>query len=184
RAAVAFDTPPRQRLVPRLVPPADLPGALALNLTMFQAATIAGPGLAGLLIAGASPAPGHAGMPAGASTSSLGLLYVLNALSFLFVLGALAAMRADGRAETGETPHEAPLAALPPGLGFSSPPPFMVWRVGLVFVAPFFSGAVSPPPMGAARVPHAAPRGSGPPPPPPAVGALLGSAYTSVFPLP
>ena len=51
-AAGAFDNPSRQALIPRLVPVADLPGALALNLAMFQTAQIAGPALAGLLIAG------------------------------------------------------------------------------------------------------------------------------------
>src|SRR5262249_60238392 len=62
-AASAFDNPARQALVPRLVPPEDLPGALALNLTMFPAAPIVGPRPAGLLIAGpgadllSAPAP-------------------------------------------------------------------------------------------------------------------------------
>src|ERR1043165_6579562 len=53
-AAVAFDSPARQALVPRLVPARDLPGALSLNLTMFHAAMIGGPALAGVLIAGGS----------------------------------------------------------------------------------------------------------------------------------
>src|SRR5262245_1611044 len=134
-AAVAFDNPARQALVPRLVPAADLPGALALNLTMFQAATIAGPGLAGFLIAGAGPAA--------TETSSLGLLYSLNALSFLFVLAAVATMRASGRVESGQTPHEPPLRALRSGLRFVFSTPLMVWTMGLDFVATFFSGAMS-----------------------------------------
>src|SRR5262245_27052344 len=89
-AAVAFDNPARQALVPRLVPVAELSGALALNLTMFQAATIAGPGLAGLLIAGtsAAPVPGHPAGHAATDSASLGLVYAVNALSFLFVLAA------------------------------------------------------------------------------------------------
>jgi MFS family permease len=183
-AAVAFDNPARQALVPRLVPPADLPGALALNLTMLQAATIAGPGLAGLLIAGATAAPAHAAVPAGASTASLGLLYALNALSFLFVLGALALIRASGRAERGEAPHETPLAALRSGLRFVFTTPLMVWTMGLDFVATFFSGAMSLLPIVADQVLHVGPRGYGALAAAPAVGALLGSAYTSVFPLP
>jgi MFS family permease len=184
--AVAFDNPARQALVPRLVPPVDLPGALALNLTMFQAATIAGPGLAGLLIAGASaaPVPGHPGVPAGASTASLGLLYALNALSFLFVLMALATMRTSGRADTGKTPHEPPLAALRSGLRFVFTTPLMVWTMGLDFVATFFSGAMSLLPIVADQVLHVGPRGYGALAAAPAVGALLGTVYTSVFPLP
>jgi MFS family permease len=185
-AAVAFDNPARQALVPRLVPAVDLPGALALNLTMFQAATIAGPGLAGLLIAGASAAsvPGHSGVPTGASTASLALLYTINALSFLFVLAALATMRASGRAETGKTPHEAPLTALRSGLRFVFTTPLMVWTMGLDFVATFFSGAMSLLPIVADQVLHVGPRGYGALAAAPAVGALLGSVYTSVFPLP
>jgi MFS family permease len=40
-AATAFDNPARQAFVPRLVPAAELPAALSLNLTMFHAATSA-----------------------------------------------------------------------------------------------------------------------------------------------
>jgi hypothetical protein len=35
-SAVAFDGPSRQSLIPRLVPREDLPGALSLNLSVFQ----------------------------------------------------------------------------------------------------------------------------------------------------
>ncbi len=61
-AATAFDNPARQALIPRLVPTAELPAALSLNLTMFHAAFIGGPALAGLLIAGALVP--HAGLAA------------------------------------------------------------------------------------------------------------------------
>src|SRR5262245_6804818 len=71
-AATSFDNPARQSLIPRLVPIADLPGALALNLTMFQAATIAGPAFAGALLGSAS---GWLG-----GTSAVGLIYALNAV--------------------------------------------------------------------------------------------------------
>jgi MFS family permease len=185
-AAVAFDNPSRQALVPRLVPPADLPGALALNLTMFQTATIAGPGLAGLLIAGTStlPAPGHGTVPTASETSSLGLLYALNALSFLFVLAALATLRASGRVESGETPHESPVAALRTGLRFVFSTPLMVWTMGLDFVATFFAGAMSLLPIVADQVLHVGPAGYGWLAAAPAVGALAGSIYTTLFPLP
>ena len=183
-AAGAFDNPARQALVPRLVPIADLSGALALNLTMFQAATIAGPGLAGLLIAGTSAgsASGQAG--AAPATSSLGLVYALNALSFLFVLGALATMRASGHAESGATAHEPPLLALRSGLRFVFTTPIMVWTMGLDFVATFFSGAMSLLPIVADQVLHVGSTGYGMLAAAPAAGALLGSIYTSVFPLP
>ena len=185
-AAVAFDNPARQALVPRLVPAADLSGALALNLTMFQTATIAGPGLAGLLIAGASslPAPGRGGDPVGTETSSLTLLYALNAVSFLFVLAAISTLRASGRAESEETRFEPPVAALRSGLRFVFSIPLMVWTMGLDFVATFFSGAMSLLPIVADQVLHAGPTGYGWLAAAPAVGALTGSIYTSLFPLP
>jgi len=183
-AAGAFDNPARQALVPRLVPIADLTGALALNLTMFQAATIAGPGLAGLLIAGTSAgaASGPAGAPA--ATSSLGLVYALNALSFLFVLGALATIRASGRAESGASANESPLLALRSGLRFVFTTPIMVWTMGLDFVATFFSGAMSLLPIVADQVLHVGSTGYGMLAAAPAAGALMGSIYTSVIPLP
>src|SRR5262245_16292681 len=112
-AAVAFDGPSRQALVPRLVPSHDLQGALALNLTIFHASMIAGPALAGLLIAGGAGGAAHltdAGAAAGAAAGRNGLaaIYSLNALSFLAVILALATMKTSGRAEPGEGSHEHP----------------------------------------------------------------------------
>jgi MFS family permease len=183
--AAAFDNPARQALVPRLVPISELSGALALNLTMFQAATIAGPGLAGLLIAGTSVvrAPGPAGAPA-TDTSRLGLVYALNAISFLFVLAALATMRVSGRAESAAASNEAPLLALRSGLRFVFTTPIMVWTMGLDFVATFFSGAMSLLPIVADQVLHVGPSGYGALAAASAMGALAGSIYTSVFALP
>ena len=47
----AIDQPARGASIPRLVPPERLPAALALNQLNFQAASIVGPALAGVLIA-------------------------------------------------------------------------------------------------------------------------------------
>jgi len=86
-AVTAFDNPARQALIPRLVPVRELPAALSLNLTMFHAAFIGGPALAGLVIAGVGLPPGGLHLLAGAgaseSTSRLALIYGLNALSFV-----------------------------------------------------------------------------------------------------
>jgi MFS family permease len=186
-AATAFDNPARQALVPRLVPQENLPGALALNLTMFQTAMIAGPGLAGILIAGSSgfSAPGK-GVAAGApaETGSLALIYALNALSFLFVLGAVATMRTSGRAGGGEGPRESPASALRTGLRFVFTTPLMVWTMALDFFATFFSGAMSLLPIVADQVLHVGAQGYGWLAAAPAAGALVGSLYTSVRPLP
>jgi MFS family permease len=189
-AASAFDNPARQALIPRLVPREHLPGALSLNLTMFQAALIVGPGLAGLLIAGRAAgivgAPAHlARAGAGGETGVLALIYALNALSFVAVLFALMTMRTSGAVvlENGGV-HEPPLAALRAGLRFVLTTPIMVWTMGLDFFATFFAGSMSLLPIFADQVLHVGAAGYGWLVAAPAVGALLGSLYTSVSPLP
>lgn len=73
----AFDAPARQTFVSDLVTEAELPNAVALNSTSFNAARLIGPGVAGALIAGVG----------------IGWVFVVNAASFLAVLSALAALR-------------------------------------------------------------------------------------------
>ena len=71
------DIPARQSLLVHLVKgPEDLPNAIALNSSMFNAARLVGPAVAGVII-------GWVGE---------GTVFVLNAVSYLAVLGALAAM--------------------------------------------------------------------------------------------
>jgi MFS family permease len=171
-AAVAFDGPSRQALIPRLVPAQDLPGALSLNLSVFQASLIGGPAVAGLLIA-------HAG----AGTRGLSLIYLLNAISFLSVIYALATMRTSGAPspDAGKAPME---SALREGLRFVFTTPLMVWTMGLDFLATFFSGATSLLPIFADQVLNVGARGYGILAAAPAVGALAGSLYLSIRPLP
>jgi MFS family permease len=188
-AASAFDNPARQALVPRLVPKHDLPGALSLNLTAFHGAMIAGPGLAGLLIAGAGagllPSTSHlAAAGAGRDTTMLAWLYGLNALSFVAVLTALATMRTSGALAPDAGPAPAPLEALRQGLRFVFTTPIMVWTMALDFFATFFSGAMSLLPIFADRVLGVGPAGYGWLVAAPALGAVLGSLYTSLRPLP
>lgn len=72
-AAMAFDNPARQSLIPNLVPREHLSNAVSLNTLMWQIATIVGPALAGVLV----------------GWFNLSLVYLLNALSFVAVLVAL-----------------------------------------------------------------------------------------------
>src|SRR5713226_3029995 len=80
-AAWAFDTPARQALVPALVPAKDFPNAVSLGMLMFQIGMIVGPTLAGFLLASRGP----------------GLVYAINAASFVAVIVGLALMRVRGR---------------------------------------------------------------------------------------
>jgi len=171
-SAVAFDGPSRQALIPRLVPAADLPGALSLNLSVFQASLIGGPALAGLLIA-------HAGE----GTRGLAVIYLLNAASFLAVIYALATMHTSG-APTSESGQTEGWSALHEGLRFVFTTPLMVWTMGLDFLATFFSGATSLLPIFADQVLKVGARGYGILAAAPAVGALAGSLFLSIRPLP
>jgi hypothetical protein len=184
-AASAFDNPARQALIPRLVPLEDLPGALSMNLTMFHLAMIAGPGVAGLLIAGHAPGAIPDALSGNAvATRALSLLYLLNALSFLGVLLALLSMRTSGRVDGGEASRESPLEALRSGLRFVFTTPIMVWTMALDFFATFFAGAMSLLPIVADQVLRVGPAGYGWLVSAPALGAVAGSIYTSVHSLP
>jgi MFS family permease len=186
-AAVAFDGPSRQALLPRLVPPEELSGALSLNFSAFQISMISGPALSGLIIAGSGAglvpraplAPGAA-----VHTSGLAWIYLLNALSFLGVIGALLTMHTSGKVvEASQTPAH-PLRALREGLHFVFTTPLIVWTMALDFLATFFSGAMSLLPIFADQVLKVGASGYGFLVSAPAIGALVGSVWTSLRPLP
>jgi len=77
-AAVTFDLPVRQALVPGLVPPSAMVSALTLAAPVFNAAGLFGPAVAGLLIA----SPG--------GTASV---YLVDALAHLFLVATLVTLR-------------------------------------------------------------------------------------------
>jgi len=172
-AAGSFDNPARQALVPRLVPREDLPGALAMNLTMFHAGMIGGPALAGVLIAAA-----------GEGTRGLAWIYLTNAASFLAVLTTLVTMRASGRVDATSVARESPAQSLRQGLRFVFSTPVMVWTMALDFVATFFSGANALLPIFADQVLKVGAFGFGWLRAAPALGALVGSIYTALKPIP
>ena len=75
--ASAFDAPARQTFVAELVSEADLPNAVGLNSTSFNAARMIGPAVAGVLVAAVGS----------------GWVFLCNAASFVAVLAALALLR-------------------------------------------------------------------------------------------
>jgi MFS family permease len=175
-AASAFDNPARQALIPRLVPPVDLPGALSLNLTAFHTALIGGPAIAGLMIA-------RLGSASSATTRGLGLIYLANGVSFVGVLVTLWLLETSGEI-TATGARGSPLQDLREGLRFVLGTPIMVWTMAVDFFATFFSGAMSLLPIFADQVLRVGPSGYGWLVAAPALGALLGSFYTAVHPLP
>jgi MFS family permease len=76
-AFAAFDSPARTAAIPNLVPRDRLASAMALNQVLFQVNDVAGPALAGLIIA------------------RFGLVwaYTIDAVTFLAAIGTLLAMR-------------------------------------------------------------------------------------------
>jgi MFS family permease len=77
--ALAFDAPGRQSLTFQMVGPRELPNAVALNSGLFNGSRVIGPAIAGLVIAAVGT----------------GICFVLNAVSFLAVLTALAIVREE-----------------------------------------------------------------------------------------
>lgn len=75
--SVAVDMPARQRFVVELVDGVDLPNAITLNSVVVNAARVVGPAIGGVVIA----------------TAGVALCFLLNAASYIAVLGALFAMR-------------------------------------------------------------------------------------------
>jgi predicted MFS family arabinose efflux permease len=118
----AIDMPVRQSFIAELVPRQDLPSAIGLNSSAFNAARIIGPSLAGVLVA----------------TVGEGMCFLINTLSFLAVIGCLLAMRlpprpqsklesagtllANGLRYARETPHVRAVLALIAGLSITAMP--------------------------------------------------------------
>jgi MFS family permease len=76
---LVVDAPGRQTLTFQMVGPSELPNAVALNSSLFNASRVVGPAIAGLLIAGVGT----------------GVCFAVNAVSFLAVLLSLYLLRAD-----------------------------------------------------------------------------------------
>jgi MFS family permease len=156
-----FDLPARQALVPTLVPREHLPNAISLNTIMFQAASVVGPSLGGVVIA----------------ATSVGWVYLVNALSFSVVIVALLMMRdVPERPSSGTGRDEVSLAAALEGLRFVFRSPLIRSTMLLDFFATFFSSATALLPIFAQDVLQVGARGYGWLFAAPAAGALVMSA--------
>ena len=98
-----FDSPNRHALTFQMVGRDELPNAVALNASLFNGSRVIGPAIGGLVI----------------GAVGVGMCFVLNAISFLAVLAALALMR--GRELFPLERHEAPklLTGVRHGLGYA-----------------------------------------------------------------
>lgn len=165
-AASAFDIPARQSLMPALVPPEIFPNAVSLGLLVFNVATIAGPSIAGFVLAETGP----------------GVVYGLNALSFVGVIAALIAMRVSGDPQRdGERRNALSFAALKEGFRFVWNTPIIVQTMTLDFVATFFASATLLLPIFASERLHVDARGYGFLAAAPAIGSVITALVMARF---
>ncbi len=158
----AFDLPARAALVPTLVPRDHLPNAITMNTIMFQLASVAGPAVAGIVIA----------------RSGVGMAYLLNGISFGFVIVALLMMRdvpaTVPSTEQGSSNEVSWKAALE-GLRFVFKSPLMRSTMLLDFFATFFASATALLPIFAQDILHVGATGYGWLFAAPAVGSFITS---------
>jgi len=139
-ATATFDLPARQALIPNLVPAEDLTNAFSLNAIAFQVGAVAGPALAGLVLA----------------TVGIAYCYLVNALSYIAVLVALALMGPVAqdrglRPEGGLGPRQL-IAAVREGLRFVLGERLIFSSMLLDFFATFFSSATALMPIFARQI--------------------------------
>ncbi len=117
-AALVFDAPNRHALTFQLVGREELPNAVALNSSLFNAGRIVGPAIGGVLIA----------------ATSVGWCFAINAASFLAVLTGLLLMRPselyslDGRAQAKAA------TAIREGLAYARRTPEVLLVLGITTV--------------------------------------------------
>ncbi|HZT96094.1 MAG TPA: MFS transporter [Chloroflexota bacterium] len=143
-AAIAqgLDQPSRSALIPSLVSRPALPSALALNVAIREFATVTGPAIGGLVIALAGVTP----------------VYVLDAVSYGFVLAAVLLMRTRvGHVAT----RQVNLAALTEGWRFILRNRIILSVQGLDFLANFFAASAVLFPVFARTIYHVGPQGLG-----------------------
>ena len=125
-AAMAFDLPARQSLVPNLVPRDDLPSAFSLQSISFNTGSILGPALSGVVI-------GYLGQED---------VYFINAITFLAVILALLLMGSVPQAKSPiQRGFRAALLDIRDGVQFIRQQPLILSTMILDFIATFFSSA-------------------------------------------
>jgi MFS family permease len=160
-AAGTLGMPARQAIVPSLVPREQLSSALSLNIISWQAATIMGPTLGGLIIAG----------------WGVTWVYWIDAASFLAVIAALLLMRVG--AVIGER-RPVNLRAALEGFAFVRSNT-LIWSTMLLdFLATFLGSATVLLPLFATDVLQVGPQGVGLLYAAPSIGAVAASAFLSV----
>ena len=161
--ARAFEYPTMHALVPRLVPAAFLPRALAWSASANQTATIVGPAIGGLLYA------------AGVTT-----VYSTIAVLFLVASGFISSIRIH---PTPTKPEPASIKSLFAGITFIKQHPVVLGAISLDLFAVLLGGATALLPVYARDILITGPWGLGLLRSAPAVGALVMSLFLARNPL-
>jgi MFS family permease len=121
-AAVAFDGPARQAMIPNIVPARDLPSAFSMSSIAMNTGSIIGPALSGIVIVALGQ----------------GYTYFFNAVSFLAVIFALILI---GPVKQDIRKSGIHLRAAVEGIRFILAKPIILSTMLMDFVATFFASA-------------------------------------------
>ena len=162
--ARAFSQPTGQALLPNLAPIELFPRAVAVNSSLWQIATIAGPAIGGALV----------------------LLGVEVAYALAFVLALIgvllvARLRGGGRPERSDEPVS--WSTLLSGVNFVRSRPIVLGSISLDLFAVLFGGATALLPLYAGEILDVGPAGLGVMRAAPAVGAAVVGAMVAVWPI-
>jgi MFS family permease len=138
----AVDSPTRTAIIPNLVGVDRLPGALSLNIVLFQTTLIAGPAIGGLVIA-------HLGLPAA---------YSVDVVTFSAAFIAVVLLPPQGHSSTE---RERPVAAILRGLTFARRQPVILGGFAMDLAAMIFGLPRAVFPVLAATTFHAGAQGLG-----------------------
>ena len=164
--ALAFDAPGRQSLTFQMVGPRELPNAVALNSGLFNGSRVIGPAIAGLVIAAVGT----------------GLCFVLNAVSFLAVLTALAIVREEELRPVVRDPSTRVIEGIRRGFAYAWNDPQLRLILGVVTIVSTvgFNFHVLVPLLAADTL-HVGPEGFGLLSAAFGLGALVGALATATF---
>ena len=162
--ASGIEMPSRSAIVPNLVPPSDLPNAIALSSTQRNVASILGPGLAGVILAVHGPA----------------LCYGIDAISWFAMLAALLSISARPQAIAGL--RGLSRSALQDGFAFVLGNPMILSLMFLDFGATLFGEPEALLPIFAKRILAVGPTGLGLLFAATSVGSLLAATGMSLVP--
>jgi MFS family permease len=161
-----FDVPARQAFVIEMVGKQDLVNAIALNSSVFNAAAVVGPAVAGVII-------GAVGVP---------ICFLVNSISFLGAIGALLLMR-DLPAVAREQQDEPLLARIAQGASYARHEPVVGMLLVAVAVFSLFAmNRLTLIPLFADQVLHVGPQGFGFLMGSMGLGALAGALTLAFFP--